>query len=146
MVKSKVVKKDGQKNNNYSLMAGLGTIAIVFVAITLFVFVNQFVPFDRHEMLDASTIFMVGSFLSFFMFVLSIYLIFTYLKDYLELKSKFTLGILCMIISFMLFSLTSMPPIHNLFGVYGRPGLFTMVLPSVFATLSLAILAWFSSK
>ncbi|MFH2105994.1 MAG: hypothetical protein ABII22_01935 [Candidatus Micrarchaeota archaeon] len=145
MVKNKLVKKNGKKKD-YSLIAASGTVAIIFIAITLFVLLNSLVRFDRHEFFDPPTIFLIGTLLSFLAFILSIYLIFIYLKDYLELRSKFTLGILFMIVAFMLFSLTSMPPIHNLFGVYGRPGMFTMVLPSLFATLSLAILAWMSSK
>jgi hypothetical protein len=80
-----------------------------------------------------------------FMLALSIYLTFVYLKDYLELRSKFTFGILMAVIAFMMFAITSTPLLHWFLGIYGRPGMFSMV-PYVFATISLAILAWVSSR
>ena len=83
--------------------------------------------------------------ISLVMFVLSIYLIYIYLKDYLELKSKFTLGILLAVISFMFFALTSNPMFHMVFGLFGREGIFTLI-PLLFATISLGILAWISSR
>src|SRR3989339_158838 len=119
--------KTERKKINYSVVAGINTVAIALVALALFLFINLLFPFKRNELFDMQATFVITSTLSLFMLILSIYLIFTYLKDYLELKSPFTLGILLMIISFMLFALSSMPFIHNFFGVLGRPGLFSII-------------------
>ncbi|MGV8176214.1 MAG: hypothetical protein ACP5NX_00215 [Candidatus Bilamarchaeaceae archaeon] len=134
------------KANGYSVKAGVGTLAIVLISVMLMLSVDRIFSFRGHEsMLDMGAMFMIGNLLSFAMFVLSIYLTFTYLKDYLELKSSFTLGIILAVVSFMMFALTSMPAFHMLLGVYGRPGPFNFV-PYLFATISLGILAWLSSK
>ena len=45
----------------------------------------------------------------------------------------------------MLFAISANPLLHMLFGVFGRPGLFS-IIPPLFATVSLAILAWVSSR
>ncbi len=139
-------KNNPKKNGNYVLFAIIGTIAIVAVSVLFLLMANMVAP-SRHgeEFMDLQFLFTISSLLSLSMFVLSIYLIFIYLKDYLELKSKFTLGILFMMIALMLFALTSMPLVHNLFGVFGKPGFFS-IIPYIFATISLAILAWLSSK
>ena len=139
-----MVKKETKKSNE-ALIAAAGTIAIVFGSLLALLVVDLLFPFRREEFPDMAAVFTIGSTLSIAMFLLSTYLTFVYLKDYLELKSKFTLGLLLMMVAFMLFSLTSMPLMHNLFGVFGRPSLFSIV-PYLLATVSLAILAWLSSK
>ena len=143
MMAKKEVKIKEKKD--YSMSALLGTFLIILISVLVFFVANFFLPFRREEMFDMAAVFTIGTILSSAMFVLSIYLIFTYLKDYLELKSKFSLGLLIMMVALMLFSITSMPPVHGAFGVFGRPGLLSIV-PYLFATISLAILAWLSSK
>lgn len=138
-------KNNGKKNVDYALFSAIGTVAIVSVSVIVLLMANMASFFHRGEPPDMSLLFTMGSLLSLAMFLLSIYLIFIYLKDYLELRSKFTFGILLMMVALMLFALTSMPLIHNLFGVFGKPGMFS-VIPYLFATISLAILAWLSSK
>ena len=157
-------KKEKGKNN-LALKAGMGTVLIVLLAIGILLAVNMAfafrdidqrigheVPAPGGELPSAmpfnqsmDPFFMVSTAISSVMLLLSIYLVYTYLKDYMELKSHFTLGVLSAVIAFMLFALTSNPLLHFFLGVYGRFGIFQMV-PYVFATISLAILAWVSSK
>ncbi len=144
-VQLKSQTKAQTKKVDYTAMAVTGAISIVIISIALLLLVNLLFPFRRHEFLDMPTIFTIGSVLSLLMFVLSVYLIFIYLRDYLELKSNFTFGLLLMMVALMLFSLSSMPLLTTIFGVYGRPGLFS-VIPYIFTLISLAILAWLSSK
>ena len=139
----KKVKRKGNKNNAYK--AVFGTFMIFFIAIMVLLITNILFPFRRLGQVNMTSYFMISNLISFTLLVISIYLIYIYLKDYLELKSNFTLGILLSVISFMLFAMTSNPLLHQFFGVYGKMGLFSM-MSYLFATISLAILAWVSSK
>jgi len=58
------------------------------------------------------------------MFFISIYLVFIYMKDYLQLRSRFTLEILLAVISFMLFAISSNPLLHMMLGIFGKQGIF----------------------
>ncbi len=139
------------KENNFNLKAILGTITAIVLSLALFVFTNVFFPFKQwgppgHEPADSLMyVFFVQFALSILMLVFSSYLVFIYLKDYLQLKSKFILGILLAIFSFMLFAIAANPALHVFLGVYGGKGVFQIV-PYIFATISLAILVWVSSK
>ncbi|PIT85036.1 hypothetical protein COU37_00765 [Candidatus Micrarchaeota archaeon CG10_big_fil_rev_8_21_14_0_10_45_29] len=137
----------GKKENNYSYMAGACTIVLIAAAIALPVIVNYFFPFkgmpmslefEIYEYLRAGMTLLILGF--------STFLIFTYLRDYFELKCKFTLGLLLALISFMLFAITSNPILHTAMGFNGPISGILSILPLFFATLALAILAWVSSK
>ncbi len=139
-----------KKEDNVKWKAMGGTILAVFLSIAIFVVVDLVVPFrqlgSRRELMElANNIFLVHTTISFLMIALSVYLLFTYLKDYLELKSKFTIGIMLAIFSFMLFAIAANPILHMFLGVYGGKGLFQLI-PYVFATIALAILVWVSSR
>jgi len=141
------MKKTGEKNGkkrDYTGNAILGTLGIIAISVFLLEFANIVLPFNRYFFANA-IIFTGINLLSISMFFLSTYLIFIYLRDYLELKSSFTLGVIFALIAFMLFSITSTPLIHDFLGVYGRPGPFSFV-PYIFATIALIILTWLSSK
>lgn len=145
-------KKKANKGNgkNVTAKAATGTLVIVFMSIAIFLITNLLFPFRqmdaRGEFRDIMmNSMMISAAISSTMLILSIYLIYIYLKDYFELKSRFTLGILLVVISFMLFAITSNPLLHALLGIYGNPGLFTLI-PILFATISLGILAWISSS
>jgi hypothetical protein len=102
---------------------------------------NAIMPFDKFDerRMPFEWLFTASSFVSTLMLLLSVFLIFIYLKDYLELKSSFTLGLLLMLVSLMLFAITSNPMLHQFFGVFGMFGIIT-IIPYVFATISLMIL------
>lgn len=129
---------------DYTLEAALGTVAIAVVLVALLFTANLLFPF-RRQPFGEEIFFITANFLSLTTFLLSAYLTFVYLKDYLELRSRFTFGILLVIISLMMFALTSNPFVHVLLAVYGVRGIFPAV-PYLFATIALAILAWISSK
>ena len=122
----------------------------LLLALGIFVVFDSAMPFrhlgSRAEVAELlQNIFLLHIGLSTAMILLSLYLLFTYLKDYLQLKSKFTLGLLIVVFSFMLFAISTNPALHIFLGVYGSKGLFNMV-PYVFATVALAVLVWISSK
>ncbi|MEM3555523.1 MAG: hypothetical protein QXF56_02300 [Candidatus Micrarchaeia archaeon] len=136
--------KKKERKVDYTAEALLGTIGIALLSLLLLFAANSIFPF-RRQSVDENIFFLFGNFFSLATFVLSLYLTFIYLKDYLELRSRFTLGVLLVIISLMMFALTSNPFIHVIFAVYGIRGIFPMV-PYLFATIALAILAWISSS
>jgi hypothetical protein len=139
-----VKKADDKAKKDYTAAAALGTFGIIAASIVIIAVADLVFPFWRGS-ISGMLMFLAMNVVSMFMLALSIFLTFVYLKDYLELRSGFTFGILMAVVSFMLFAITSTPLLHWFLGIYDRPGMFSMV-PYVFATLSLAILAWLSSK
>lgn len=131
-----------KKENNFSKKALLWTIAIVLLAFASLVIVDMLVPFRRRMLFDLLPI--IGS-LSFLIIAFSLVLIYTYLKDYFELKNTFTLALLLAVISFLMFGISSNPLVHLFFGAYGRITFFN-ILPYLFAAIALGILAWISTK
>ena len=71
--------------------------------------------------------------------------IYIYLRNYLELKSKFALGIALAMVALLTFAITSNPLLLGFLGIYGNMGLFS-IIPMFFAMIALGILAWMSSK
>jgi hypothetical protein len=144
-----------KKVDSNTLKALAGALLALFVSIGLFVAANAAVPFRQFEPGDGPApagppdsfrdVFLGQTLLSLAMLALSCCLFFIYLRDYLQLKSRFTMGLMLMVFSFMLFAAAANPLIHVFFGVYGRSGPF-QVVPYLFATISLAILVWVSSK
>lgn len=118
------------------------TVAIALLAFAALLLVDMVMPFRRRMLFDLSPI--IGS-LSFLIIAFSLILIYTYLKDYFELKSTFTFALLLAVISFLMFGISSNPLVHLFFGAYGRVTFFN-ILPYFFAALALGILAWISNK
>jgi len=77
--------------------------------------------------------------------LLVIYLLFVYVRDYLRLKSGFTLGIIAFLFSFLLYSVSSIPFIHILFGPRGIGDVLSFV-PMVFSAIGLLIFAKLSNE
>ncbi len=134
---------------NDRIIAVLGTILAFALSVLVFVVVNAIVPFQHMGpgmmMGPYQDFFYVHTIVLFLMLALSLYLFYIYLRDYIQLKSKFTFGLLLAIFSMMMFAIAANPVLHVFFGIYGRSGLFTLV-PYLFATISLAILVYVSSK
>ncbi|MFH1393857.1 MAG: hypothetical protein ABII71_05015 [Candidatus Micrarchaeota archaeon] len=138
------------KKDDFTLKAIVGTALALLLSVGIFLVANLLMPFRQlgpgPEFGDAMLqIFIAHTALSFFMLALSVFLLFTYMRDYLMLRSRFTLGLLLAIFSFMLFAVAANPLLHKFLGIYGSGGLFTLV-PYFFASISLAILVWVSSK
>jgi len=144
-------QKEAKKGkNNYSFKAAGFTLLAVLLCIGIFFVADMLTPFrglesrEEFRAVQESQFLLMNS-ISTLMFFISIYLVFIYMKDYLQLRSRFTLGILLAVISFMLFSISSNPLLHMMLGIFGKQGVFELI-PMVFATISLGILAWVSSK
>lgn len=142
MAKAKNEKKNG---NGFSSKALIGTVLIVAGALGSFMLFDSLVPFRRGMPDMMQDVFMLLGSLSFLIIAFSVVLIYTYLKDYLELRSSFTLALLLAIVSFLMLGISSNPMVQSFFGAYGRPGFF-MIMPYLFAALSLGILAWISNR
>ena len=146
----KAKEKSENPKNNFGSKAAIGTLLIIVFAIGLFIIADVLFPFrgwesraEMHQLMQWE--FSISMLLSSVMFLVSIYLVYIYLKDYLELKSKFTLGVLLALVSFMLFAISWNPLLMSLFGIWGKPGAYSMI-PMTFATISLVALAWVSSR
>ncbi len=148
MEKKKEAKKNGK--NNYTAKAAGLTLLIVAFCVGIFLVANILTPFrgleNREEFKEIMKSYMyIDMGLSTIMLIVSLYLIFVYLKDYLELRSSFTLGVLLAVVSFMLFAISANPLLHMMLGIFEKEGLFS-IIPLIFATISLVMLAWVSSK
>lgn len=73
-----------------------------------------------------------------------LYLMFIYARDYVILKSGFTLGLLAFLFSFLLYSLSTLP-IHGL-GVEEGTEAFNSFIPLLFSAIGLLIFAKISSE
>jgi len=140
-------KRNGDK---YTAKALFGALLALALGICIFLLANAVAPFrefgPRAEADDIMPyVFTAQAVLSLVMLQLSLLLLFIYLRDYMHLKSRFTLGLILAIFSFLLFSIAANPLLHMLLGVFGGRGLFPLI-PYLFATVSLAILGWLSSK
>ena len=131
---------------NKTLIAAGATIVIVAISVLAVLFANVLFPLSRLiPPYTSEWLMLLRTLLALITLGLSSYLIFIYLRDYLELRSGFTLALLISIIAFMLYALTSNPWVHTACGVSPTSDIFTLI-PMAFATIALAILAWVSSK
>ena len=71
---------------------------------------------------------------------LVMYLLYVYVSDYLTLKSGFTLGIIAVLFSFLMYALSTLQPLSRLFGGFGGPSIFSFV-PMLFSAIGLLIFA-----
>ncbi|MCX8175558.1 MAG: hypothetical protein N3E51_05125 [Candidatus Micrarchaeota archaeon] len=136
--------KNEKAGNGFSGLALLITFAIIAAALLSLVALDAVFPFRRGMGAERMLFFAIGS-LSFLIIAFSTILIYTYVKDYLELRSSFTLALLFAVVAFLMLGISSNPLIHIFFGVYGRQGFFSF-LPFLFAAIALGILAWISRK
>ena len=135
-----------KKREGKTPICALMTFAIMLVAILAVLFTSSLFPLNKmFPPQTTENLFLVKTLLSLTILGFSAYLIFIYLKDYMELKSNFTLALLLAIIAFMFFALTSNPWIHAACGVITYSDIFSIV-PMAFAAIAMAILAWVSSK
>jgi len=139
-----MAKKQEKKSNGFSGKALLWTVAILAAAMLSLVVFDSLMPFRRGPGEGQALMLLVGS-LSFLIIAFSAILIYTYVKDYLELRSGFTLALLLAIVAFLMLGISSNPLVHMFFGAYGRPGFFSF-LPYLFAAIALGILAWISNR
>ncbi len=133
---------------DHTFKALAGTVLIAIGCIAMFFLVDLLVPFRRpaHWRAIFSDYLLFQILLSMLITASSLFLVYIYLKDYFELKSKFTLGILFAVISFMLFGISSNPLLMRILGINpAAMGVFS-IIPLIFAAISLGILVWISNK
>ncbi|MHA1769984.1 MAG: hypothetical protein ACTSYL_10375 [Candidatus Thorarchaeota archaeon] len=86
----------------------------------------------------------IKTMIAFVNMALSIPLLVIYGQLYRQLQSKFTVGLIIMILVLFLYAVTSNPLLHVLFGFHVQGlGLFT-IIPDLFATLALMALLYIS--
>jgi hypothetical protein len=74
-----------------------------------------------------------------------LYLLYVHMKDYLTLHSKFTLGLVIFLFSFLLYALSSLPILHVFFGHFGMAGVFSFI-PMLFSAIGLLVFAKLSNE
>ena len=83
--------------------------------------------------------------LSLFNVMIVIYLLYIHIKDYLRLKSSFTLGLIAFLASFLMYAIATVPLLHPLLGAYGRAAMISFV-PMMFSAIGLLIFAKLSNE
>jgi hypothetical protein len=100
---------------------------------------------DSQTAIDLNSYFTLRLALSIINTLLVVYLLFVYVRNYLILKSSFTLGIIAFLFSFLMYALSSIPTVHMLFGPFRIAEVFSFV-PMLFSAIGLVIFARLSSE
>ncbi|MFH0971714.1 MAG: hypothetical protein V1835_04050 [Candidatus Micrarchaeota archaeon] len=135
-----------RKKADFALKAIAGTIAMMLVSLLMVYISAMLIP--RGMMMQNDEWFTARIFASFANLLLIAYLFYVYLKDYLELQSKFTLGILAFLLVFSFYAFVSNPIVLFNLGIRlgpggGGPFAFASM---IFTGLALLILAWISEQ
>jgi hypothetical protein len=152
--------KKGNRPEQFDAKPALYTIALIAAALGLIVVSSLLLPgigraFRGPESLehapppgDVSMFennFALSLFFSLLNVGLAIYILFIYVKDYLAVRSSFTLGMVVFVFSFLLYAISSLPLVHMVLGPYGAASRLSVV-PMVFSAICLAIFAKLSSE
>jgi len=100
---------------------------------------------DSQTFADLNSYFTLRLALSIINTLLVVYLLFVYVRNYLILKSSFTLGIVAFLFSFLMYALSSIPLVHMLFGPFRTAEIFSFV-PMLFSAIGLIIFAKLSNE
>jgi len=157
-------KKKSENGNgpNRALLAVLYTTALIAAAIGVLALSSYLLPQFDHGLRggeppqfpqdfggpfppDIGDYLLVRFALSAINLLLVIYLLFIHIRDYLKLKSSFTLGLVAFLFSFLLYSLATLPLVHLFIGSLGRAAFLSFV-PMAFTTLGLLIFARLSGE
>ncbi len=120
-------------------------VTVVVAALLGYFFAVLLLPSNAEGMQGQSAGYLVAkSVLTTVNVALCIVLIASYLKLYMEVRSRFTMGLVLTMFSLLVYAATSNPVIHALSG-YCLSGLgpFTMI-PDIFAAIALGILIYLS--
>jgi len=82
--------------------------------------------------------------LSIFNVLIVIYLLYIHVRDYLRLKSSFTLGLVAFLFSFLMYAISNVPLLHSMLGPFGRAAMLSSV-PMMFSAIGLLIFAKLSN-
>ena len=100
-------------------------------------------PEEVGRALDSSSD--LRSVLAIFNIAIVIYLLYIHIKDYLRLKSSFTLGLVAFLASFLMYAISTLPEMHLLLGSYGSAAMISFV-PMMFSAIGLLIFAKLSNE
>lgn len=163
-MKNQKQKKTKSGSANFGSKALLYTAGLIALALAILLFSSYFLPrvqfiesmregaiapFPRpiNPALGAE----LGSFfalrivLSGINILLLVYLLHVYVKDYVQLRTSFALGLVAFLFSFLIYALASFPPIHFLSGIRGASAVFSFI-PLLFSALGLVIFAKLSNE
>ena len=162
-IKNKNVKNEKKNANGSGLRALLYTAGLVVAALAIMVASSLLIPsfgpgmrggmgggeFGAPPPEEIGTAiensFAMRSVLSLFNVVIVIYLLYIHIKDYLRLKSSFTLGLIAFLASFLMYAIATVPLLHPLLGAYGRAAMISFV-PMMFSAIGLLIFAKLSNE
>jgi hypothetical protein len=168
MAKSKInkvgkgAKSEKKSANRSSLRAMLYTAGLVVAALAIIVasswLIPSFGPGGRGGMGRGfgapppedignaiENLFALRFVLSLFNVIIVIYLLYIHIKDYLRLKSTFTLGLIAFLASFLMYAISTVPAMHLLLGANGRAAMISFV-PMMFSAIGLLIFAKLSNE
>jgi len=165
MAKSKIsrkgaIMKNEKKNTNGSGMrAILYTAGLLVAALAIIILSSLLIPSCGPGMrcgggqgappeeigLAIENSFALRSTLSLFNVAIVIYLLYIHVKDYLRLRSTFTLGLIAFLFSFLMYAIATVPSMHALLGPYGRAAMISFV-PMLFSAIGLLIFAKLSNE
>lgn len=152
-----VAKKKGEKSNgpNRTGLAALYTAAFIAAALGILALSSFLLPSVGPGLRgapgpspfppDIGDYLLVRLVLSALNLLLVIYLLFVHIRDYIKLRSSFTLGLVAFLFSFLLYSLANLPAVHMLLGSFSRAAFMSFV-PMVFTTIGLLIFAKLSNE
>ena len=159
-------KKLKNKDTNTDNLATLYTTALIILAFAVIIISSFLLPgiqavgmresegrinlgsanvTNSHVFADLNSYFTIRLILSIFNTLLVVYLLFLYVRNYLILRSGFSLGIVAFLFSFLLYALSEIPLVHGIFGPFGIAGVFSFV-PMLFSAIGLIIFAKLGSE
>lgn len=163
----KRAKNDRKNRQNYTPRALLYTAGLIAAALAIIVLSSWLLPsfdpvlrepgpgrfFDRGRPApndadlpaDVTNYFTIRLALSLVNVAAIAYLLFIHVKDYLRLRSSFTLGLIAFLFSFFLYAISTLPLMHIILGPYGRASMLSYV-PMLFSAIGLLIFARLSSE
>ncbi|MBI5225473.1 hypothetical protein HY989_06400 [Candidatus Micrarchaeota archaeon] len=135
-----------RKRADFASKAILGTIAMMLISLLMVYFSAMLIP--RGMMMHEDEWFTARIFASFANLLLIAYLFYVYLKDYMELRSKFTLGLLAFLFAFSFHAFISNPLVLFNLGIrFGAGGGGPFAFASMmFTGFALLVLAWISEQ
>ena len=130
--------------NGCTVKAIVGTMAIFIFGILVFFAADLIFPFRKGPMMAPiiQNLVLLGTLLSTVALGFSLYLIYIYLKNYLEVKNELMLGLLLAVCAFMMFAISANPIMQHAFE---QSGVFS-VIALVFACVALGSLVWICAK
>ena len=165
MAKSKIKnavneKKNAGKSSGLAMLYTFGLVvaALAIIAASSFL-VPNFGPGTRIGMMGAGfgapppeevgraldSFTDMRSALAIFNIIIVIYLLYIHIKDYLRIRSSFTLGLVAFLASFLMYAISTLPEMHLLLGSYGRAAMISFV-PMMFSAIGLLIFAKLSNE